>query len=202
MPRRGPINPTGYYHVSTRGNFGQPLFQSPGEHELYLDLFARYAEKFAWKTLAWTLLWNHHHFLIKLSDDGLSEGMRRINHGFSRRINAAYDRTGKGHLVRHSFFAAEIDTDQYLLAALRYIELNAVEAGLCERPEDWPWSGYAATMGMAKPRPFHTTAATLRLFGRRPEESRHSYARLVLNPMPGKGYDFAANKVPVVRSAS
>jgi putative transposase len=178
------------------------LFQSPGEHELYLDLYGRYAEKFGWKTLAWTLLWNHHHFLIKLTDDGLSEGMRRINHGFSRRINAAYGRTGKGHLVRHSFFAAAIDTEQYLLTALRYIELNAVEAGLCDRPEDWRWSGYAATMGMTKPRPFHNTAATLGLFGRRPEESRHSYARFVLGPFPGKGYDFAASGASVVRSAS
>src|SRR5689334_7965734 len=128
--------------------------------------------------------------------------MRRINHGFSRRINAAYGRTGQGHLVRHSFFAEEIDTQEYLLAALRYIELNAVEAGLCERPKDWRWCGYAATMGMAKPRAFHTTAATLRLFGRRPEESRRSYARLVLDPLPGKGYDFAAGNPSVVRSAS
>ena len=186
MPLRAPINPTGHYHVSTSGNFGQPLFQSPGEHELYLELFTRYAKKFGWSTLAWTLIWNHHHFLIKLSDDGLSEGMRRINHGFSRRINASYGRTGKGHLVRHSFFAAEIASDEYLFAACRYIELNAVEANLCRRPEDWIWCGYAATMGMAKPRPFHDTGAILRMFDRRPEEARNKYARLVLDPCLGR----------------
>jgi putative transposase len=156
----------------------------------------------AWTTLAWTLIWNHHHFLIKLSDDGLSEGMRRINHGFSRRINAAYGRTGTGHLVRHSFFAAEITSEAYLLTALRYIELNAVEAGLCERPEDWSWCGYAATMGMAKPRPFHNTGAVLRMFGRRVEEARNRYARFVLGPLPGNGYDFAAAQPSVVRSAT
>ncbi|HET7128283.1 MAG TPA: transposase [Gaiellaceae bacterium] len=202
IPPRGPINPNGYYHVSSRGNFGQPLFQTPGEHELYLELFARYAKKFGWKTLAWSLVWNHHHFLIKLSDDGLSEGMRRINHGFSRRINAAYGRTGKGHLVRHSFFAKEIDSQPYLLAALRYIDLNAVEAGLCERPEDWRWCGYAATMGHVKPRPFHDIGATLRLFGRRPEEARTQYAQFVLNRLPGKGYDFATLDPAMVRSAA
>lgn len=144
-----------------------------------------------WTTLAWTLIWNHHHFLIKLSEDGLSEGMRRINHGFSRRINAAYGRTGEGHLVRHSFFAAEITSDEYLLSALRYIDLNAVEAKLCDRAEDWPWCGYAATMGMAKPRAFHDTGAVLRMFDRRRESARNMYARFVLSPVPGEGYDFA-----------
>src|SRR4051794_4576349 len=101
MPRRSPINPEGYYHVSTRGNFGQPLYQAWNEHELYLELYEKYAKKFDWTTLGWVLLWNHHHFLIKLKSGGLSEGMRAINHGFARRMNAVYGRTGKGHLVRH-----------------------------------------------------------------------------------------------------
>ena len=201
MPRRPPFNPTGYYHVGTRGNFGEPLFRTPGEHELYLELYERYARKFNWMTLAWTLIWNHHHFVIKLSDDGLSEGMRAINHGFSRRMNAAYGRTGKGHLVRHSFFANEIESHEYLLGALRYVELNAVEAGLCVSPEEWRWCGYAATVGLAKPRPFHDVDATLRLLDRRRGLAREKYQRLVHDPFPGKGYDFAPIE-RVVRSAA
>jgi REP element-mobilizing transposase RayT len=191
VPRRPPLNPTGYYHVSTRGNFGEPLFRTTGEHELYLELYERYARKFGWTTLAWTLIWNHHHFVIKLGDDGLSEGMRAINHGFARRMNAVYGRTGKGHLVRHSFFANEIDSHEYLLGALRYVELNAVEAGLCASPEEWRWCGYAATIGRAKPRGFHDVGATLRLFAHRRDLARTRYVRLVRGPFPGKGYDFA-----------
>ena len=34
--------------------------------------------------------------------------------------------------------------EPHLLAAVRYIEMNPVLAGLCERPEDWPWSSAAA----------------------------------------------------------
>ena len=128
--------------------------------------------------------------------------MRRINHGFSRRINAAYGRTGKGHLVRHSFFANEIDSEAYLLAVLRYVDRNAVEAGLCERPEDWCWSGYAATIGHVKPRPFHDIDATLSLFGRRRDEAQARYAEFVLDPLPGEGYDIATFDPGVVRSAA
>jgi putative transposase len=199
-PRRGPINPTGYYHLSTRGNFGEQLFRSDGEHELYLGLYARSATQFGWTTLGWALLWNHVHFVVRLSDDGLSEGMRRVNHGFARRMNAAYGRTGKGHLVRHSFFANEMTTHEYLLGALRYVDRNALEAGLCERPEDWRWCGYAATIGLARPRPFHDVAATLRLLRASGAGARAAYAELVLGPFPGKGYDFAPDERAVVRS--
>lgn len=201
MPRRPPFNPNGYYHVSTRGNFGEPLFRTPGEHELYLELYERYARKFGWTTLAWTLMWNHHHFVIRLTGDGLSEGMRAINHGFSRRINAAYGRTGKGHLVRHSFFAGEIASQEYLLAALRYVDLNAVEAGLCQRPRDWPWCGHAAALGLAKARRFHDVRATLHLFSRRLDVARVRYAELVRDPFPGNGHNFAPEEPRVVRSA-
>jgi REP element-mobilizing transposase RayT len=195
MPRRPPFNPVGYYHVSTRGNFGEPIFRSPGECELYLELYAKYAAKFEWTTLAWALIWNHHHFLIKLTDDGLSEGMRRINHCFSRRMNAAYGRTGKGHLVRHSFFADEITSNRQLLAVLRYIEQNAVEAKLCLHPEDWEWCGYAATIGLARPRLFHDVQALLRFLGGSPATAREAYARLVADPVPWQGSRLRAQQV-------
>jgi putative transposase len=188
--------------VSTRGSFGQPLFQTPAEHELYLALYERYAAKFGWTTLAWSLLRNHHHFLIKLRDGGLSEGMRAINHGFSRRLNAAYGRTGTGHLVRHSFFAQRIDTDECLRSVMRYIDLNAVAARCCRQPEHWPWCSYPATAGLARARAFHDVRAALAVFGARPGRARTRYVRFVLDGMPGKGYEAATGQRLVVRSAA
>jgi len=196
MPPRGPIDPEGYYHISTRGNFGQPLFQTPGEHELYLELYAKYALKFGWITLTWSLIWNHHHFLVRLTDGGLSDGMRLINHGFSRRMNAVYGRTGQGHLVRHCFYAGEIVDEAHLLSTCRYIDLNAVAAHQCERPEDWPWCGYAANIGLAHARRFHQPSELLLHFDRTPQRARWEYRRFVLEgpvqsdhgPLPGKGY--------------
>ena len=187
MPRRAPIDPEGYYHVSTRGNFGMPLFDTPAAHELYLELYSRYAREFEWTTLAWCLLWNHHHFLVKLSDGGLSEGMRAINHGFSRRMNAVHGRTGTGHLVRHCFHAGPIESDAHFENVCRYIEQNAVEAKQCRRPQDWPWCGYAAALGLVRPRPFHDVRALLSHFGSRPGRARARYQRLVeRDPFPGK----------------
>ena len=178
MPRRAPIDPEGYYHVSSRGSFGHPLFTTPEEHELYLALYDRTARKLGWITLAWALLWNHQHFLIKLTAGGLSEGMRVVNHTFSRRMNALAGRTGSGHLVRHGFHAGLLETESHLQATCRYIELNAAKARHV-LPEDWPWCGYRAAVGLEHPRPFHHVPQLLELFGPSPNIARRTYRRFV-----------------------
>jgi REP element-mobilizing transposase RayT len=48
----------------------------------------------------------------------------------------------------HLLLAEAIRGDAHLLVAFRYIALNPVRAGLCERPADWPWSSYRATAGL------------------------------------------------------
>ncbi len=181
--------------MTSQGNFDRPLFETPQAHELYLALYGRTAAKFGWITVAWTLLWNHHHFLIKLTDGGLSEGMRVINHSFSRRVNAMTGRTGRGHLFKHGFYAGPLESESHLLATCRYIDLNAVAARPSESLERWPWSGYRAALGLEHPRPFHHVSHLLELFGPTPNVARRSYRRFVEDglvsagrvPSPGDG---------------
>lgn len=190
MPRRAPFDPQGIYHVSTRGNFGAPLWETPDQHELYLKLFAQAAREFAWVVVDWVLLWNHHHFVIRLTEDGLSEGMRKVNHSYARRINAINGVTGNGHLVRHGFFARQILSDDQLITTCRYVDLNAVTANQCRRPDRWRWGGYRAAMGLAYPEPFHHVGELLSLFGPTPSKARSAYRRFVLDslePFPGNG---------------
>jgi REP element-mobilizing transposase RayT len=178
MPRRPPINPEGYYHVGSRGCYGRALFRTPDEHELFLMLYARASTKYGWKTLAWTLLYNHHHFVVRLTTGGLSDGMREVHSAYSRRINALDGQTGKGHLVRHAFFARElVDTPDVLLTC-RYVDLNESEAkGIA--PEASRWSGYRATVGLEPPRTFHQPDELLRLVSRNKSRARAGYQRFV-----------------------
>jgi REP-associated tyrosine transposase len=197
MPRRGPIDPQGVYHISTRGNFGEPLFRNADQYALYLKLYAASAQEFGWITLDWTLLWNHHHVLIRLTEGGLSEGMRKVNHSFSRRMNAMYGRTNEGHLVRHCFYAGEIENEEHLFAACRYIDLNPVHARQCTDPAGWRWGGYRALIARDYALPFHDVSQLLSMFGRTPAAARRAYRRHVLagldptgpDPFPGNGYE-------------
>lgn len=183
MRRKIPINDTGYYHVSTRGSYGRPLFRDESDHELFLDIYERTAAKYRWKTLAWALMWNHHHFLICLSDGGLSNGMRALHSNFARRMNIKDSETNKGHLVRHCFFAGEAQTIDSIMRRARYVDLNPVRAGLCSLPEQWRWSSYRATTGLEFPRPFHQPSELLSLFDDDPRVARRMYRRYVFEAL-------------------
>ena len=190
MARRKPeIDPFGYYHVSSRGSYGRPLFQAPELHELYLSLYGRFSLKYGWRTLAWALMKNHYHFVIRLTRGGLSDGMRTINSGFSRRIHAIEGETGMGHLVRHCFYGGPLKDEGGVLAACRYVDLNAPRAGLCESPENWHWSGHRASIGMESPRPFHCPEDLLILLDRSPSRARAAYRDFVLAGLASDGLD-------------
>ena len=178
MPRRAPINPHGCYHVGTRGGYGQVLFRTPSEHELFLRLFDRAAVKYGWVTLDWALVWNHHHFIIELTNGGLSEGMRELHGGFSRRIHLIYGLTSQGHLVRHGFFARELASDGDVLGACRYVDTNIPLATGCS-PSDAEWCGYRATVGLEHPRSFHRPAALLERISSSPSHAQRAWTEYV-----------------------
>jgi putative transposase len=179
VPRRAPVDPAGIYHIGSRGSYGRPLFRNDDEHELFLSLYARVALKYRWITLTWALVWNHHHFLIRLTNGGLSEGMRELHTAFSRRIHVIYELTGQGHLVRHGFFARQPADDDDLRGVCRYVDLNPVRANGGERPEDERWCGLRATLGLEHARAFHSPSELLALFGPTPKLARANYRRFL-----------------------
>jgi REP element-mobilizing transposase RayT len=179
MPRRPTIDPTGTYHVGSRGTYGQPLFETVGEHEVFLHMYTRISRKYRWITLTWALMWNHHHFMIRLTEDGLSDGMRELHGGYSRWIHAMYEQTGKGHLFRHAFFARRMEDDEDVIETCRYVDLNPSEHRASPAPLKTDWCGYAATLGLEHPRSFHTPSALLEIVDPSPEAARRKYQRFV-----------------------
>jgi hypothetical protein len=143
-------------------------------------MYARVARKYRWATLAWALMKNHHHFVIRLTEGGLSEGMREVHGGYSRWIHATYDQTRKGHLVRHGFFARAIEDDADLLATCAYVDLNPSIGRPSAAPMPSDWCGFAATIGLDHPRKFHTPSLLLELLDNRPAVAQRSYQRYVI----------------------
>lgn len=160
------IDPTGLYHVFSRGNFRHRIFFDEAHFAKYVALLERVARRRHWRLLDWCLMPNHVHLLIQLEDDGLSDGMRELNGCFSRWSNRETGRTGTGHLVKNRFGCRNVLREGHLWTLLSYIPLNPVRPDLAERPEEWPWSGYRATIGLEHPRLFHDPASLLRLFSR------------------------------------
>ena len=173
------IDPYGTYHLGTKGNFGEVIFEERADFEKFLELYHRASGRRRWTTLDWCLLHNHVHFLVKLNGGGLSEGMQEVNGCYSKWLNQKKGRTGQGHTFKNRFFSDLIESELHLRVLFAYIALNPVEANICADPGDWEWSGCGATLGRRSRQRFHDAEALLAHFGPRAAIARPRYERFL-----------------------
>jgi putative transposase len=153
----------GLYHVTTRGNRGQPIVHETYDYELFLWLIGRVARQHEWQIHAYCVMPNHYHLLLTTVEPNISAGMHALNGRYARAFNDRHGLTG--HVFERRFHGQPIERESHALMVGRYIALNPVRGGLCELPEDWPWSSYAATIGARRARSFLSLARLLIEFG-------------------------------------
>ena len=130
------------HHVTQRGNRRQTVFFSDEDYEAYKALVAEHCAAAGVAVWAYCLMPNHVHLiLVPADEDGLRAALGEAHRRYTRRIN--FREGWRGYLWQGRFASFVMD-EAYLMAAARYVELNPVRAGLCARPEDWPWSSAAA----------------------------------------------------------
>jgi REP element-mobilizing transposase RayT len=183
------VDPCGLYHVFSRGNFRQEVFLDVHHFRRFVDLLTRVVARRRWTILDWCLLPNHYHLILKLNENGLSDGMRELNGCFSRWSNLRTGRTGTGHLWKNRFKSLDVLAESHFWEVLRYVPNNPVEAGLAQRPEDWRWSGYRATIGLEHPYPFHQPGQLLRYFADEPRAAVNRYVQFVHEGLVRSGHD-------------
>ena len=83
---------------------------------------------------------NHVHLVVETPEPNLPPGMQWLHGKYARYFNDRHELFG--HLFQGRYEAIRQATDEQLWQALRYVALNPVEAGLCRRPRDYPWSSY------------------------------------------------------------
>lgn len=146
MPRKLRENVEGgIYHAYARGNGKQVIFQDDEDRFAYLRIFGGVVDRCDWRCLASCLMDNHVHHVIETPFPNLSAGMQLLHGEYAQEFNARHDTVG--HLFQGRFGAVRIQSDAQLWTVLAYVAANPVEAGLAARPEDWPWSSYAALIG-------------------------------------------------------
>lgn len=126
------------YHVSSRGDRREDIYESDGDRNAFLGLLGNICERVNWVCHAYCLMSNHYHLLIETPDANLSRGMRNLNGKYTQLFNRAHHRVG--HVFQGRYKAIIVDADTYLMELARYVVLNPVRAFMVDRPEDWPWS--------------------------------------------------------------
>ncbi len=166
MPRPHRIDYDGaVHHVMNRGVNHQAIFFGDSDRVLFGSLLADVHVRFGVEVLAYCLMGNHFHLLVRTPTAGLSDAMHRLASLFSRRVN---DRIGRdGPLFRSRFASYLVTTDRYLLAATRYLHRNALDVRGVRHIDAYRWSSYLTYMGRRPCPPFVRTDLVLDLFGRR-----------------------------------
>jgi putative transposase len=88
--------------------------------------------------LAWCVMANHVHVLLLPRVD-LAIITQRLKGGTSFQINKRQSQRGRVFWQDESYDHWARDKDE-VIRIIEYIENNPVAAGLCARPEEWPWS--------------------------------------------------------------
>lgn len=126
------------YHVIARGNERKAVFRDDRDRQEYLDRLIRCRERFGLRVLAFCLMGNHLHLAVERGPTKLSRVMLALQSSYTQRFNRRHGRVG--HLFQGRYKAFLIEKDRYLLALVRYIHRNPLEAGLSARAEDYAWS--------------------------------------------------------------
>lgn len=140
MARLPRIDAAGYpHHVIQRGNNRQAVFVDEADYRRYLLLLQESAAAHSVAVHAYVLMTNHVHLLVTPEiHPALSKFMQAIGRRYVRWFNDRHGRSGT--LWEGRFRSAVVSADRYLLACMRYIELNPVRAGMSTSPEEYRWS--------------------------------------------------------------
>lgn len=139
MSRIARVVAPGYpHHVTQRGNRRQRTFFNDGDYLLYLELMKEWCEKCGVEIWSYCLMPNHAHLVAVPREEGcLRQALGNAHWHYTGRINA---REGWKGCLWQGRFASYVMDEPYLLAAVRYIELNPVRAGLVKHPAEYRWS--------------------------------------------------------------
>lgn len=117
-------------------------------------------------TLAYCLMPNHFHLLLRAPPDALSEAMQHLLSVYTRHTNDRVRRDGP--LLRGRFHSIPVETTAYLTTVTRYIHRNPLVLPGVESPADFRWSSLRAYLGLRPTPAFLDIAPVLSLFrGRR-----------------------------------
>lgn len=149
MPRTARLDiPDLLHHVIVRGVNREDIFRDDADKRRFLQRFSSLLAETGTECLAWSLMSNHFHLLLRPRASRLSVFMRRLLTAYAVYFNRRHQRAG--HLFQNRYKSIVCEEDAYLLELVRYIHLNPLRAGLVKDLEEldcYPWCGHLSLLG-------------------------------------------------------
>lgn len=195
MPRRSRVVVPGYpHHIVQRGHNRQTVFFTEDDRSAYITTLREFREELGVQIHAYCLMTNHVHLIVNPGSDPtkLSSLMKRLAGRHTRRLNRLRRRTGTSWEGR--FKCSPIESDAYLLACARYIDLNPVRARIVEQPEEYAWSSFRARTGLSVC-PWLDPDPCFLALGPTGEQRQQRYREFVMRGIPKLELDFLRTAV-------
>ena len=141
MPRPKRADEAGaIYHALNRGNGRRTIFEKPGDFDAFERILPDGLDRYPCQILSYCLMSTHWHLVLRPSEDGgMSHFVRWITLTHTQRLHAHRDTSGDGHVYQGRFKSFPVQDDGHYLTLCRYVERNALRAGVVDRAEDWRW---------------------------------------------------------------
>ena len=153
MPRTARAVEAGLvYHVLNRGNGRMRLFHKDEDFSAFERVLGQGLERYSVDLFTYCLMGNHWHLVVRpRTEDALGRFMGWVGVTHVRRHHQHYHTRGGGHLYQGRFKCFPVQDDTHFLTVCRYVEANALRAGLVKRAERWMWGGLNARGYRGKP---------------------------------------------------
>lgn len=182
MPRAARIDIPGLlHHVIVRGIERKDIFLDDADRANFVQRFGLVLQQTETQCLAWSLMSNHFHLLLKPTAEKLSSFMRRLLTGYAVTFNLRHRRSG--HLFQNRYKSIVCEEDPYLLELVRYIHLNPLRVGLVpdvQALSKYRWTGHAVIMGRQM-LDGQNVGEILSYFGNKTKAAREAYCRFIVD---------------------
>jgi len=148
LARRDSIQwlPGNFYHIYKRGARQKGIFRGKSNYLYVLGKMGKYCKTFDLTPIAYCLMPNHYHFLIRQNSENPAGLLpQRVFNSYTKAYNKRYQESGT--LFEHRYQAKHVRNEKYLLHLCRYIHANPVKDGIVGDLEDWPYSNYLEWIG-------------------------------------------------------
>ena len=132
-----------FYHIYNCGNNKENIFIEEQNYTYFLKLVKKHISKTS-NILAYCLLKNHFHFIIKTKENieskQISQSFSNLFNAYSKSINKKYGRSGS--LFKDRFSRIKLDNEEYLKNLILYTHLNPTHHNFIDDFRNYKYSSY------------------------------------------------------------
>ena len=141
MARKARHCPGGYvYHVSNRAAGRITLFRHDEDYAAFVRIMLEAYARTPLRIVSWCLMKNHWHFVVwPRGEQDVTNYFRFLAHTHAMRWRVAHGTVGWGPLYQGRFKSFPVQSGSHVLMVSRYVERNALTAGVVKRAQDWRW---------------------------------------------------------------